>query len=79
MTEIFGRLFFVGVEPHQRLGFVEKHKQEIDKLYADRSMASSTWIDGRYIEYRPNVGNFDSVLDLPVRMLVDKTEPIMVE
>ena len=79
MTENFGALFFIGVKPHERLGFVEKHKQEIEQLYSDRCKAASTWIDGRYIEYRPSVGGFTSVLELPVRIVVDKADQNVIQ
>jgi hypothetical protein len=65
--DVVGFLFIKGIEPAKRFDFVKEHDDTIRQLYRDPDKASSIWIGDVYIEYRPNVGTFDGVVQVGSR------------
>jgi hypothetical protein len=57
--EIQGTLFFRGVGGDDMMEFIEEHREKIVTICTSPFSAASIFIGDVYVEYRPDVGDFD--------------------
>jgi len=59
-----GYLFFHGVPSGSVREFYELHRAEIDAAITDPRSAIGIWLDNVYVEYRPNLRQYDGYIEL---------------